>query len=220
MKKYFFLSLIMLSFCAAEAQDTVIPWHYSRYHMTHRPPDSAINRNIEPVPTMDGCCLDQKMYKGQSFYAPETSIYGVAASIGWTVFPDLDGHRIAIDPAFGSTQILRNGNYPIWALIAAKDGPILQRIDSVPWHYRSKPDRVWRGIDGMPNRFPRATEFYFDHPIKIPDTFFVCIGIGRDSIVSMVDTNYNITLNLYSYLHVCPGHNQAKIGRASCRERV
>ena len=148
----------------------------------------------------EGCiefCSGQRAISGNSYYAPSTTIYGIAAIVA-------DGHSVQ----YINSMELRTDRDDLWGLLIVKDGTLMQHFDSVRWHYRSKPDRVWRASEGMYQMSFMVQEFYFDHPIKTDDTFFVCVKRDRttDSADSLADQHYH--LNTIGWVYHTHGDSQ------------
>ena len=177
MKRIAILLVFLSVLYAGYAQDTVIPWESPRY-LAITPEGDGWGPHAGPQWTggMDYSIL------GYGFYAPYETLYGIAiplASAGW----DCPNHRTEIifdrDPLAG-----RRDNLQVQAMLIRLRNRTVQRIDSVHWHYRSHIDRVW--CTPSPQypwiEYWNVHEFYFDNPIQMTDSFFVCIKFGGERI--------------------------------------
>ena len=180
-----FIALILV-FSTATAQDTVVPWLSNRYLVFGNPSDSDVYGWSEKhVHFLLGQCA----MVGSAFFAPNTPIYGIAAAV------IIDNN--------GATELTDKDD--IWGLLIAKDGSLMQHLDSVRWHYRSKPDRVWTGLDRV-TVYPTVQEFYFDYPYILEDTFFVCVK--RDKTNTSFSPDSSLLLGFREYYFHTHGNTQ------------
>ncbi len=175
------LSLVLIA-SEGIAQDTIFPWDCPRYLTIGRPPIEGRWGNNMFGHSSNGA-LPGPQIIGHSFYAPGATVYGLAVSIehtGWACYTDNDQrHHVAYLGSLAKAS--RTDSLQVWMMLMEKSGDTIRRLDSVHWHYRSRPDIVWvlpRGYDSI---YPYAYEFYFDHPIQMSDTFWACIRAGEYS---------------------------------------
>ena len=211
------ISALLLLFSVAEAQDTVIPWNTPRY-WTYIPSDYSRTRfNCEntnpPGEGMYAYGLSQSI-TGYAYYTPQpVLVYGIAASVstirwGCTGRPD----EVHIADLYCDPLVHRMDSLQIWAILIEKRGDSFRRVDSVCWHYRSRPDIVWKATHDTNEVGIYACEFFFDHPLSVYDTFFVCMSVRGEAIeddCTDADGSYH-RMSVINNPVSCPGHVHVK----------
>jgi len=191
MKKTSLILLLAMVLAASvgKAQDTLVPWNTPRY-ITNDIPPNAKNVLAHPCGNIlsgEGLATftPKKSILGYGYYAPGTWVYGIAAGLNQYNSRCIAHETIDTINLKCGLHGARVDDLQIWAILIHKEEDSLyHRIDSVRWHYRSYPDRIWNcpGDDSTEIRVRNAYEFYFDRPILVTDTFFVCLAVGGDSI--------------------------------------
>ena len=178
MKRIAILCVFLSVLYAGNAQDTIVPWYADRYLLNGCPREGwdYWGENTpylcsEYTPSSTGW---NKVISGVGYYTSGGMIYGIAAALSvaeWGCHGDMHSVYLGNSNPLAS----RVDSLQTWVLLLQKSGDSIRRIDSVHWHYRSRPDWVWRIGRGA-----FAYEFFFEHPIYMTDSFFVCYSSGGD----------------------------------------
>ena len=151
---------------------------------------------------------------GYAYYTPQpVLVYGIAASVstirwGCTGRPD----EVHIADLYCDPLVHRMDSLQIWAILIEKRGDSFRRVDSVRWHYRSRPDIVWEATHDTNEVGIYACEFFFAHPLSVYDTFFVCMSVRGEAIeddCTDADGSYH-RMSVINNPVSCPGHVHVK----------